>query len=54
MVTEGEQIAVGDTDVAAAGRVSYEVLCRRHHRRGVPSAVAAVALFPEPLPFEGA
>ena len=54
MVTEGEQIAVGDTDVAAAGRVSYEVLCRRHHRRGVPSAVAAVDLFPEPLPFEGA
>ncbi len=36
VVTEGEVIVVGDTgEHAAQGRVSYEVLCRRHHRRGL-------------------
>ncbi len=30
MVTEGDQVMVGDTD---AGVVAYEVLCRDHHRR---------------------
>jgi thymidine kinase len=37
MVTEGEVIVVGDTDepAPAPGRVSYEVLCRQHHRRGL-------------------
>lgn len=36
MVTEGEVIVVGDTDERAPvpGRVSYEVLCRKHHRGG--------------------
>lgn len=49
MVTEGSQVVVGDTDDA---EVSYQVLCRRHHRRRVTAQVAAVTLSPEPLPFE--
>ncbi len=32
MVTDGEQVVVGDVE-AAAGLVGYEVLCRRHHMR---------------------
>jgi len=34
---EGEQVVVGDV---GAGDVAYEVLCRRHHREGVTSAIA--------------
>ena len=49
MVTEGSQVVVGDTGTA---QVSYQVLCRRHHRRRVTAEVAAVTLSPEPLPFE--
>jgi thymidine kinase len=48
MVTEGEVIVVGDTGARTAadgttgpGQVSYEVLCRRHHRRGATAATAA-------------
>lgn len=51
MVTEGSQVVVGDTD--STGEVSYEVLCRKHHRRHETSAVAGVVLSPEPLPFDG-
>lgn len=58
MVTEGEVIVVGNTGERAAGaarpgQVSYEVLCRRHHRRGL-TAGRARALTPgaEPLPFD--
>jgi thymidine kinase len=54
MVTEGEQVVVGDTApgvddgreraaaaaAAAAGEVSYEVLCRRHHMRGWTAVTA--------------
>jgi thymidine kinase len=42
MVTEGEVIVVGDTGEQAPGRdrVSYEVLCRRHHRAGQTAASA--------------
>jgi thymidine kinase len=54
MVTEGEQVVVGDTapgvddgreraaaaEAAAAGEVSYEVLCRRHHMRGWTAVTA--------------
>ncbi len=36
MVTEGEQVVVGDTDAEAV--VGYEVLCRRHHVRRITSA----------------
>lgn len=48
MVTEGNQVVVGDTDQQ---EVAYQVLCRRHHRRRVTAQVAAVTLSPEPLPF---
>ncbi|MDO4888776.1 MAG: thymidine kinase [Actinomycetaceae bacterium] len=34
MVTEGEQVVVGDTESAD---VSYEVLCRKHHRAAMTS-----------------
>ncbi len=59
MVTEGEQVLVGDTSPGAGGtgeerqpQVAYEVLCRQHHRRGLTAARArAVSLAPDPLPF---
>ena len=54
MVTEGEVIVVGDTDVPQDGpaEVTYEVLCRQHHRRQLTAARArAVSLSAEPLPF---
>lgn len=58
MVTEGSQVVVGDTgDAAAPGAhqdvVSYEVLCRRHHRLRTTRAVARATLSPDPLPFGG-
>jgi thymidine kinase len=34
MVTEGEQVVVGDT--SSADVVAYEVLCRRHHMASMP------------------
>lgn len=55
VVTEGNQIVVGDTttadDPAVAGVVAYEVLCRRHHRLRMSRAVAQATLNPDPLPF---
>lgn len=52
MVTEGEQVMLGDTDEGNTPALGYEVLCRRHHRRGVTSAVAQPgAAAPEVLPF---
>jgi len=53
MITEGEVIVVGDVDVHdEPAVVSYEVLCRQHHRRGLTAARArAVSLAPDPLPF---
>lgn len=51
MITQGSQVVVGDV-AAEQGAVAYEVLCRRHHRRGMTSAVARITLNPEPLPFE--
>jgi thymidine kinase len=57
MVTEGEVLVVGDTDEPAPeaerpGQVSYEVLCRQHHRRGLTAGKArALSVSPEPLPF---
>ncbi|MDD9208159.1 thymidine kinase [Georgenia sp. 10Sc9-8] len=64
MVTEGDQVVVGDTVAGgAAGRgaagdrgaeVGYEVLCRRHHVRGVTAARAqAGVLSPSTLPLDG-
>jgi thymidine kinase len=56
MVTEGEVIVVGDTEVAVEGsepEVGYEVLCRQHHRRRMTAARAkAAALSPDVLPFD--
>lgn len=50
MVTEGEQVVVGDTDAAAA--VAYEVLCRRHHMRKVTARSSGQAhQSSDPLPF---
>lgn len=52
MVTEGEQVVVGDTDGENSPAIGYEVLCRRHHRRQVTSAAAnAGSLSPDVLPF---
>jgi thymidine kinase len=57
MVTEGEVIVVGDMDdktpaAQRPGVVTYEVLCRQHHRRQLTAARAqAVSLSAEPLPF---
>jgi thymidine kinase len=50
MVTEGEQVVVGDT----GGRdvVAYEVLCRRHHMRKVTARASGEAhQSTDPLPF---
>jgi thymidine kinase len=57
MVTEGEVIVVGDTELDAAEgsepEVGYEVLCRQHHRRRMTAARAkAAALSPDVLPFD--
>ncbi|MCW2811053.1 MAG: Thymidine kinase [Friedmanniella sp.] len=53
LVTEGDQVVVGDTALRGdeAAVLAYEVLCRRHHRRGVTRAVAGTAPS-DPLPFE--
>ena len=40
MVTEGEQVVVGDTD---AGKAGYEVLCRYHHRKRMTASTARAA-----------
>ncbi|NCD18642.1 MAG: thymidine kinase [Actinobacteria bacterium] len=48
MVTEGDQVVVGDT--AGQGEVAYEVLCRRHHvRRTTAAAARAATLSPMTL-----
>jgi len=52
MVTEGEQLVVGDINGAEA-ETAYEVLCRRHHRRRLTAARARATLSPEVLPFGG-
>ncbi|RZU10393.1 thymidine kinase [Kribbella rubisoli] len=53
MVTEGEQLVVGDM-VTRDLEPAYEVLCRRHHRRRLTQARARATLSPEVLPFGGA
>lgn len=50
MVFEGDQMVVGDTE-RSSGLLSYEVLCRKHHRRGITRAVARATLS-DPLPFD--
>ena len=51
MVVEGDQIAVGDTEGGGAGVVSYETLCRAHHRVRQPAVGRGVDATPDPLPF---
>lgn len=54
MVTSGEQVVIGDTQLPGAepGEIGYEVLCRDHHRRRMTAATAGAAtLSPDPLPF---
>lgn len=57
MVVEGEVVVVGDVDKSAAstdapGVVTYEVLCRHHHRHRMTAARAwEASLIAEPLPF---
>ena len=55
MVTEGDQVVVGDTQAPGElpSVVAYEVLCRPHHRRRMTRAVARSSQL-EPLPFERA
>ena len=41
MVTEGEQVVIGDVGaLEAAAEVAYEVLCRRHHMRRMTALTA--------------
>lgn len=40
MVTEGEQVVVGDISPQAPFAVTYEVLCRKHHMKKMPSSFA--------------
>ena len=50
MVTEGEQVVVGDT--GGKDVVAYEVLCRRHHMRKVTARISGEAhQSTDPLPF---
>lgn len=50
MVTEGEQIVVGDT--GSTDKVGYEVLCRKHHVRAMTAAaVHAVPFSEDALPL---
>lgn len=50
MVTEGQQVVVGDTSDGA--EVAYEVLCRRHHMRRMTAASAqAAVLSADVLPY---
>jgi thymidine kinase len=57
MVVEGDVIVVGDVkegprSASEPRHVSYEVLCRQHHRRRLTADRArAVSLSAEPLPF---
>ena len=41
MVTEGEQVVIGD--VTLGSEVAYEVLCRRHHMRHVTARASRAA-----------
>ena len=51
MVTEGEQVVVGD--VSPAQEIAYEVLCRRHHMREVTARASRAAhTSTQPLPFK--
>jgi len=42
MVIEGEQVAVGDTSPNSPFSVTYEVLCRNHHMKLMPSCSSKI------------
>ena len=46
MVTEGEQVVIGDVDSADVG---YEVLCRYHHTKHMTAEVAHASMGPDPI-----
>lgn len=51
MVTEGEQVVVGDT--GGSHEVTYEVLCRRHHMRKINARASQATHQSTPtLPFQ--
>jgi thymidine kinase len=54
MVTEGEQVVVGDTSVSGTkSEISYEVLCRRHHMRKINARASEASHQSTPtLPFQ--
>lgn len=53
MVTEGDQVLVGDTTSSTQSSViAYEVLCRRHHMRKVTQGSGGQLANREILPFE--
>ena len=51
MVTEGEQVVVGD--VAPGAEIAYEVLCRRHHMRRVTARASRAIRLHGPWPQRG-
>jgi thymidine kinase len=55
MVTEGDQVLVGDTVSGSNPSViAYEVLCRRHHMRKVTQGNGSASANRETLPFQTA
>jgi thymidine kinase len=53
MVTEGDQVLVGDTSSSSSpSLIAYEVLCRRHHMRMVTQGNGAHSTNRETLPFQ--
>lgn len=50
MVVEGDQVVVGDTGAPDA-EVSYQVLCRKHHRQRLTAQLVGADPNPDPLPF---
>jgi thymidine kinase len=53
MVTEGDQVLVGDTSSSSSpSLIAYEVLCRRHHMRKVTQGNGAHSTNRETLPFQ--
>jgi thymidine kinase len=52
MVTEGDQVVVGDTNPSSQSVIAYEVLCRRHHMRKVTQGTSSMNFSRDTLPFE--
>lgn len=53
MVTEGEQVVVGDVESSDSEQIAYEVLCRRHHMRMVTAnRKSSTELSADILPFQ--